>query len=53
MLFSVGLFDFEWTYANFNPRKTYKTRDSGFPQRLSMTPQYPVDVEFHEESNDA
>ena len=28
--FRVGLFDFDWTYANFNPCKSYKTRDSVF-----------------------
>ena len=26
--FDVGLLDFEWTYAIFNPRKTYKSRAS-------------------------
>ena len=52
MPLSVGLFDFDWTYAIFNPRKTYKTRDSVFSERLSTTPQYSFDVEFHEESND-
>ena len=34
-LFLIDLFDFEWTYAIFNPRKTYKTRDSVFSQRLT------------------
>ena len=53
MLFSVGLLDFDWTYASFNPRKTYKTRDSVFSQRLSMTWLGQSDVKFYGESYDA
>ena len=52
MLFSVGLFDFDWTYAIFNPRKTYKTRDSFFPQHPTTTPQGQFDAESHRESYD-
>ena len=52
MLFSVGLFDFDWTYANFNPHKTYKTRDSVFPQLLTTAWHGKSDVEFYAASND-
>ena len=51
ILFDVGLFDFEWTYAIFNPRKTYKTRDSVFAQRRTTTWYEQPDVEFRGESN--
>ena len=51
MLLSVGLFDFDWTYAIFNPRKTYKTRDSVFAQRRTTTWYEQSDVEFRGESN--
>ena len=50
MLFSVGLFDFDWTYASFNPRKIYKTRDSIFSQRLTTISFEQSDAEFYDES---
>ena len=52
MLFSVGLFDFDWTYAISTPVKTYKTRDSFFPQHSTTTPYSTFDAESHRESYD-
>ena len=48
---SAGLFDFDWSYANFNPRETYETRESVFPQRLTTAWHEQSDMEFYEESN--
>ena len=49
--FKCRFYWFWLNLRNFKPRKTYKTRDSVFPKRLSTKWHKQFDVEFCGESN--